>query len=325
MYLNDEAEGWEIRFQALYVRIVGVFPWFAVLAYCGLLFPWMTYWFDFIGVVLEIYVIFGFYAFLTGIGYVKGHPPLGNFPDFLIEKEARWTNRPCCCFGRRFKTGVGSLTFLFYNIVQFAIIKSVVLLTLALLVFKSGQEPVQLTKILLNLVSSASIFIATAAVLRLYKEMRNQPNSVLEGHHGLLKIVVVKMLFVFIVLNNLILRNLAYAHILPIPPSLCTEAVKDASQQFLGYCESRVINAIFIVEIVLCMIPAVISYRHHGLGLRRSLSLRRAPYFLYLVFLRPLDLRTFWNNQIGTARKIEDSTVDHQKRMLSEDTEMVKG
>src|SRR5690606_36512686 len=112
-----------------------------------------------------------------------------------------------------------------------------------------------------------SVFVATLAVLRLYKGLKDQPNSVMDGHNGLSKIGVVKLLFIFVVLNNLVLRNLAAADKLPIPPGVCIPSVVLIHRE---YCELRVINVVFLMEIVLCVIPAVISYRHHGLGLSSS-------------------------------------------------------
>jgi hypothetical protein len=120
----------------------------------------------------------------------------------------------------------------------------------------------------------------------------------MRGHNGLIKIAVIKLLFVFIVLNNLVLSNLARNDKLPVPASLCTQDVVDSGVPQRDLCELRTISGILMIETVLVVIPAVLSYRPHGLGLRRSCSLGKVPSFLFLIFFRIFDLRYFWNNKL---------------------------
>jgi hypothetical protein len=171
VYLGETAEGWEIRFQALYVRIVGIFPIFAVLGYVGVLYPYNFHWFELAGVFLEIYALFGFYALLTGLAYIKS--PTGVFPDNLL--NAKWTDRPFICCSYRFRTGNGALTFFFCQIGQFAIIKPALVLVSAIIFARTGSEPPLPLKLALNAITAISIFLATIAVLRIYKGLLVQP------------------------------------------------------------------------------------------------------------------------------------------------------
>lgn len=247
---------------------------------------------------MEAYVLLGFFAFLTGLAHVRGAP--GTFPESLL--QSKWTKRRTIRWGTPFKTGQGAQNFFFYSIVQFMIVKPVILLAIAIYYQKNGEDVPRNLRILLNLVSSLSIVIATLAVLRIYKGLISVPNSVLTGHRAILKIGVVKLLFIFIVLNSAVLKNLANNDSLPIPPRLCTEAVVAASDKNREFCEVRTINVIMILEILICMVPAILSYRHHGLGLSAKWHLKYPiGKFILLIFLRPFDLPMFWNGRLPRA------------------------
>lgn len=255
-----------------------------MLGFLGAFYPWLTHWLELAMVALEVYVLFGFFALLTGLALVKSKE--GVFPECLLNNF--WTNRQLLNCGSRFTTGSGALNFLFYSIVQFLVIKPIIMLATAVYYQRQHQDFATGIKAILNIISALSIIFATVAVLRLYKGLRVQPNSVLVNHNGLTKILVVKLLFFFVVMNNLILRNMATRNALPVPVAFCDKGVAfNSTDTSNDWCENRTINVILIVESLICILPALISYRPHGLGLTRKIQ---------------------WTNH-GSRREVQDESI----------------
>lgn len=161
---------------------------------------------------------------------------------------------------------------------------------------------------LMRVVSVISIGVTIVAILRIYKFLSAHPDEPLSGHLALAKFLVIKILFVFVIINQLFLVPLIIGSFIPIGNWICTPYAI-CSQMELQYCQNRLIEVIFAVEVLIMTIPAVATYRHHQLSVNVDLNKsdvwttrrKRVGTLIFYIFLTPLDLSGFIYGRLDQA------------------------
>jgi len=176
----------------------------------------------------------------------------------------------------------------------------------------NGQESNGL-EVAMRVIQVVSIVVTIVAILRVYKFLSVQENSPLSGHWAFAKFLVIKILFLFIIVNQVILLPLISAGIIPIPNWICSLDTICSQRPAAEYCQQRLVQVIFMFEILVVTPPAVALYRHHSLGNSKDLPrpeeslLSRLCYLYYVTLCLPFDLRIFI---FGTFETFEATKPD---------------
>jgi len=187
---------------------------------------------------------------------------------------------------------------------QFAIIKPLGMVILLLAAIKNKAQPAQGLEFAIRLICAISIIRAIVALLGIYNALRRHESNPMGEHKVFWKLVIIKLLFGFIVLNYLIINSLAIYEKIPVDDWLCDSATQNSNITFatafsaantsaLPYCEQRLTNAAFVIELSLLVFPTVLFFRHHAFDETKGTAASVAR-FLCLVFY-PFDLHEIWS------------------------------
>jgi len=278
-----------IRFQALFARIVLMFPLVSTVAFVSAALPPIAEWMWFLLSLIEVYCVIAFYAMLIGLGFIFF--PGDRFKKAMV--ESFWTKRPLLRCGPEFPSKESAFTFFTACVVQTALVKPVCSLVLASYTAATGDRSFFALQASMRALSAISLIVSIASILRVYKFLSEAPGTPLHGHSVLLKFTVIKLLFTFVIINALFLDPMIEAGVIPIDQWICSQ---EALSQDHGkdFCQIRLTSVILVCEVVCVVIPACFSYRHHGLPRRESLPKgQNLSMFFYHTFVTVLDLTSF--------------------------------
>ena len=302
-----------IKFQALFCRIALMFPLSATLTYIAAAFPWCSAWVNFITSILESYCLIAFLALLSGLAHICFSKTA--FREGII--QSYWTRKPFLFCGSSFSSGEYAYYVYKVCVMQVLLFKPLSTLIVAIATTITHGYLSTALRIFMRILGTVSLVISVLAILRLYKYLADAPGHPLQGHNVLAKFVVVKILFMFIVLDNLIIDPLVQNKIIPVDGWICPP---DAYAQELGqeFCFLRLICVIFICQIVFIILPAVYSYRHHGLhklNRKRGANIR---HFLFYTFFGVLELRSFLDGDVVNIDLKDPASEAERDNLLAE-------
>lgn len=297
---------YEVRFQALELRITAFLPVFAILTTIAAFWPWISIEIDVALAVAEGYIILMFFALFTGRGWtgVKGV----SYPDALMESPASSLPAPCLS---SFANGRSAISSWRNMCAQFIVVKTLMMLiTLGLARRNGGIAPAGASAVL-RAVSTVSLILALYALIRVYRGSSNAPGEPFKGHYLVTKFMIVKILFTFIVVNNLVLKNLLVAQTIPINAWLCESFIWSASPLNREYCETRVLSVIFLFETFIVAAFAYVWFRPRspaqiaeadGVNPATDLPAKammapKMTLIFYMIY--PFDLHQFWEGNVG--------------------------
>ena len=168
----------------------------------------------------------------------------GNVFEALV--EAPQSNHRCWCrclgsCGKRFTDGSEALTSLLVQVAQYAIVKPCTDVIEAIVYMVDISDAVQAQRIL-QTIDVISVILALRALLILYVVLRRckdpvSKQSYFAGLSVVYKFILIKLLFAFVVLNNLILSVLSAFNAIDIPTWICaqnltTEKPEDCTSLF---------------------------------------------------------------------------------------------
>lgn len=288
---------WKLRFQALYVRLTGMFPVLALVSMVGAYQPSQFDWVEFVYATLEAYILAGFVALLYGFGKIFTKD-IGQV--FL---ESRFAAGPFPLLCPKFTDPRFAERYWRVMILQFSVIKPITALIPAVMNERAGTHLAENDRlsILLRVIAAISIAIAVVAILRVHNALAYCKENPYGNHRVFLKVFVMKLLFTFIILNNLIVRPLVASGTIPVSAWMCPPDVVAASDDNAQECRDRLLQIAFLAEIVIMTVPLVFLFRRHQLVLEepRRASPARIARFLCLVMF-PFDLHKFWNGSFGS-------------------------
>jgi Organic solute transporter Ostalpha len=303
-----------LRFQALFTRIILLFPLVATLAYFAAAFPWSNYWIGFVVSCLEAYCLSAFFALLAGLGHIFFSP--SDFDKELLNSP--WTNRYFIRCGSYFENGDVAFFVAKVSVLQILIVKPLVNLGKAILSTVTSKPPSG-AMIFLRVIDVISMISAIVYILRLYRCFAQASGSPLEGHNVLWKFMVVKLLFLFLVVKSILISPLVDAGVIPVDAWICPSDAYDQPNS-TRYCQGRLEWVILIFEIVVLTIPACFSYRHHGLHKLDQDRRGNIPHFLYQTFINFVDLGEFINGKIVNEDLKDASGPEERQGLLDEIT-----
>jgi hypothetical protein len=303
-----------IRYQALFTRIILIFPLMATFTYIAAGFPWSADWINFLSALFEVYCITAFFALLSGLGHIF-FPTKQQFESEML--KSFWTKGPFLKFGPDFENGEKSFGYFKWLVYQCIIIKPLAALVFAIVTSVLGKVN-RAAQITTRFISALSLIIAISSILRVYRFLTDTPGAPLQGHNVLWKFVVIKVLFVFVILNGIFLEPMISSNVIPIDDWLCTNFVL-ALPEGKDFCQIRLASVIFIFEILVVIVPACLSYRHHGLRrLKMKTKGQNVRHFLYYTAVYIFDLHDFIEGEIVNGELKETATMDEKERFLAE-------
>ena len=288
---------WKFRFQVVYVRLGLAFPIMSLMAAVGAFLPWTALWMEFAQSLVEAYVLCGFLALLYGFG------KLGTRNMGEVFLNSRFASSPCPC-ADQFESPGYAETWWKVMILQFSVIKP--LTTLIPAVVDSQGHPLATSSrqyILLRIIAALSILIAVASILRVHNALAWCQENPYGNYRVFQKVAVMKLLFLFIILNTLIFAPLTASGAIPTQPWVCSADVVAYSAQYAQWCQDRTLQIIFMIEILIMTVPLVLYLRHHQLTQDEETGWpscgRVAEFLCRLAF--PFDLHLMWSGGWGTV------------------------
>jgi len=294
------SSSFEFRFQALWVRVIGVIPLMAVISMLGAFYPWGSPAVDFSIAFVEAYIIACFLAIIFGFGWAAGI----DVPNALL--QGTYTRSPGCC-AAPFVNADNCFAWWKWNVLQFCIVKPFCMLIIMLYVLRNKvPAPGQLV-VIMRLIAAVSIIRAVISLLGAYSALRWHEKQPMGNHKVFRKLVVIKVLFGFIVLNFLIINSLVTYRNIPVDPWLCSYATQNSNVTFatsfssvnhtgLVFCQERLTNTAFVFELAIVGFPATLLFRHFAFAETEESSGASAPALRFLFYtIYPFDLPAFWN------------------------------
>jgi hypothetical protein len=295
---------WKMRFQALYVRLTGFFPFLALLTLLATYWPDFAEWIEFVFGCIEGYILAGFVAVLFGYAYQS----IPDVPTALMASP--WTRKPHRLLPE-FSSGQQALRYWKYSILQFSFIKPLCTFIAAMYAEKNGTLPVQLATVL-RVFQALSVFLAVLSLIRCHHGLSRAEQEPFKGHNIFAKLAVMKLLFTFIVFNNLIVRPLIDAKKFPIQQWVCTPTqLADINVEAL--CEYRLLFIVFLFELFMLNVPIVFLFRHHALTAEEPRSCQGSKIVRFLCrVVWIFDLHNFWRGdlvELNDGSPIKQSTA----------------
>jgi hypothetical protein len=297
---------WQFRFQALYVRLVSFFPIFALMATLCAFWPRIAIWIDVGFSFMEPYMLTCVFALITGFGWIKTD---GHFPEVAILQSPK-TNRLCQCCGSEFSSGESALKVWKGFVLQFVLIKPCTTIFVAI-IEESGKDNLKGALIALNVIGTLSLIFSLLAIFRVYFSVREAPGAPLQGQRGFGKLLTIKILFTFIVLNRILVTPLINLGVIPVTSFFCSSNVLECYEE---WCHIRFISVVLLMETVLLSFPAFLHFRHHPLQTDQTedgdiISYEKSVGKFIVTIFHFFDLNDFWNGHII----INSDTEVHRK------------
>lgn len=305
-----------MRFQALYARILLVFPVIISLIYIAACFPWGQIWIDFLVAILEAYCLVMLFALELGFAHILfSHEKI---METLLNSRA--TNRLFIIFGRKFETTEQVFNHHKWVVYQTILFRPLPYLIKAILIQVLGNLP-KYGHVLLRVVATISLVLAVLAIIRIYLCLHWSPDRPISrrGYGFRNKFIMVKVLFLIIVLNNLIVLPLIAARIIPVKGWFCTP---DTLAGFASHCQSRLQDVIVIIELSIVMVPTAFFYRPFGLRKTTTEGHPSRCSFLVCIFFRITDVTCFINGTMIEQLIVSVDTMSEDlKEKVLEDVE----
>jgi len=251
-----------LAIQALYLRIVICFPLVSLIAVFGGAFAAFFEAAEVLVGMVEGYVFVLFLALILSWAWEHGDV----YSALLSSKVTnRWFSCGMHACGSYYGSGEAILRSFCWQVYQFAIVRPLIKIIDATTMQVEGS-PNALT-LILGAINLVSIVIALKALLSLYRALRGavpdpkravegtEPLNLLKGLKAFRKFFIVKAMLGFLVLNNLVFRNLIADGKMPVPDFLCDagDALRD--------CEARYLAFLFSLEVFLLAFLSVFVFR----------------------------------------------------------------
>jgi hypothetical protein len=309
----EHEKSWQIRYQALYARIVGFFPIIATMGLFAAFYPWTYTWFNVIFGIIEGYLITCFYALVVGLGWLKSH---GNYPESIIEIQNR-PNQPWYTIIRRwpkYKTGEQALYAWKWGVLQLMIVKPATLIVIASVSTAStGKAVTPVLNALMRLFSTISVLIAIQTSVRAYVTTRDIKGRPLHGHDGVYKLLTIKLLFTFILFDQVLISPLIQNGNIPIDSWICPAAVVNCTEMYSELCILRLEAVVFISQVTILSLPAFLFFRHGELSDTPHCNNSLALYFFKCV-LSYGDLEMFWSGDLPENKVFLNTDEEQQSQ-----------
>lgn len=235
--------------QASYLQLTLVFPVYCSLVAMATVIPSVAPCIDVIVGFLEGYIIFGFAALILALARQR------NKNVYSIVGDDRYAKHCCAIklldlrFGKAL-AGPRALELLRGQIIQFWVVKPIVNLIQAIPEYVNNDHSKGIN-FLTGLVGAVSIIIALRALLVLYLTFRHH----LVGMNLYAKFVVIKLIFLGIIINTLVLQRLLDSGAITVPAGLCPSGFENSALvcelRYLSFIQSLQCCAIFFVAVYL--------------------------------------------------------------------------
>jgi len=298
------------------VRLTFAFPFLAVISLLISYYPWISPWMEIFVAFAESYLICALFAINVGIAFIKTK---GHFPDTIL--KSAWTRSKFRFCGTHFATGNDALTFWKYSVIQVGvvvplvqIINAIVVLSLNISALPTGWG------ILLSFFRVVSLFWSVISLLRVTMACMEAPGCPLDGHNSILKITLIKAIFLLIVVNSLIISPLVEANIIAVDEWICSPQAETINS---GYCKKRLLEIIFLSEVAMLAVPAAFLFHHSEFDSRHlldkeSYSSLLAEFFCLIVCVH--DLPQFWSGEMTTWTNSNDY-LNQEEHLLQDGEE----
>ena len=180
----------------------------------------------------------GFGALLLGLLQFEGEDPYD-----VIENDGYATR--CCAFANmRLRCGpevsaVASLHWIKWQCIQFWIAAPLLALLGALTTQMDAGG--QLATLIFSILRAISIIVALKGLWTLYHSVMHK----LKAHRPFMKFTAIKLIFLAIILNTLVLGRIVDTPAMPVPDGICPETWR---QDNMGACNVRYVYFIQIIE-----------------------------------------------------------------------------
>jgi len=249
-----------IRFQALYVRLFFVLPALGVTTFVSAYWPWTVMWLDVGVAIIEAYLINGMLALIIGLGHIKTQ---GHLPHSFMMSD--YTRSPFMRCGPEFSSGDASIAYWKACTLQMLLVLPICATVLAAVETATNQSPAAAITYSMRVIRVISILVGVIAVLRVNLAIVSEtPGNPLQGHRTMFKLIFIKLIFTFVIVNSIILQPLISNNVIPVDPWLCSSA---ALAQNETYCQVRLINVVFMFELVVLVIRSSFARAFFGLAL----------------------------------------------------------
>uniref|UniRef100_A0A0G4FLB4 Uncharacterized protein n=1 Tax=Chromera velia CCMP2878 TaxID=1169474 RepID=A0A0G4FLB4_9ALVE len=252
-----------VQFQALYSRLVSLYPLMMTVAIVSALIPVSSIYLENVFSWFEVYVILAFLALLLGLGWLKV-----DVKEALFQKKGGGV---VSCCGPRETTPEKQFAARKALIMQYAVVNPLVAIAKTVhfeVAVSRGDlgNRSRLVGTVLQLITAVSLIIAFAQLLRIYWVLKKDKRKPYEGKHVIGKVAVIKFIFGFAVLNRLVLKPLIRWGVIPTGDFICPPEAVMPSERYAQFaevlCEDRMVNMLLTLELFVFTFLSLAFYRH---------------------------------------------------------------